>query len=113
MVAENKADYSDSIYVQSFTGCGTLYPPHWYPDELFNIENIKKYAFTADDLWLKAMSIINNVKTVKEQKFRAFYIEIDIKKNETLFSVNKSDGENLNNVVWKSLCEKYELGKYA
>lgn len=113
VVAENKADYSDSIYVQSFTGYGTLYPPHWYPDELFNIENIKKYAFTADDLWLKAMSIINNVKTVKEQKFRAFYIEIDIKKNETLFSVNKSDGENLNNVVWKSLCEKYELGKYA
>lgn len=113
VVAENNADYSGSMYVQPFTGYGTLYPPHWYPEEVFNVENIKKYAFTADDLWLKAMSIINNVKSVKERKFRAFYVEIDIKNNKTLFSVNKSDGENLNDITWKSLCEKYDLGKYV
>lgn len=112
VVAENRADYSDSLYVQAFTGAGTLFPPRWYPDELFNTESIKKYAFTADDLWLKAMSIISGTKTVKEKKFRAFYVEIDINNNETLFSVNKSDGENLNNVAWESLCKKYKLEKY-
>lgn len=112
IVAENYADYSSSLYVQSFQGCGVLYPPRWYSDELFNLENIRGLAFTADDLWLKAMSIISGVRTTKENKFRAFYVEIDIPNNETLFSVNKSEGENLNNIVWKALIEAYELEKY-
>ncbi len=112
VVAENYADYSSSIYVQPFTGYGTLYPAHWYPQEVFNLESIKNLAWSADDLWLKAMSIINGVKTTKINKFRAFNVEIDIKGNQTLFSENKGDGGNQNNLVWAKLLEHYTLSDY-
>lgn len=34
------------------TGSGCLYPYGIMPTQLFDKENIKKYAFTADDLWI-------------------------------------------------------------
>ncbi len=109
---KNCDDYKNKIEIQAFSGAASLFPAHWYPQELFNLESIKKLAWSADDLWLKAMSLINGVKTTKINKFRAFNVEIDIKGNETLFSVNKDDGENLNNVVWKALVDEYRLEKY-
>lgn len=38
---------------------GILYPPHCMHDEIFNMENLKKYSFAADDVWLKFMQIMN------------------------------------------------------
>ncbi len=110
VTAKNRGDYRSKDEVQAFTGAGSLFPPRWYTDEVFNLENIKKYAFTADDLWLKAMSLIAGVKTTKIKRYRAFYVDIDIKDNETLFSVNKQAGENLNNIVWQNLLDCYGIG---
>lgn len=53
--------------VMASTGAGTLYPPHCMPEETFNIEKIKMLALTADDLWMKAMSILGGVPVVKSQ----------------------------------------------
>ena len=44
---------------------GILYPPNILKKEWDNIENIKKFALGQDDIWLKYMEIINNVKVVR------------------------------------------------
>lgn len=52
-------------YLLCATGVGgVLYPPHILPKEAFNINNIKKYCLTADDIWLKVMETKNKVKVV-------------------------------------------------
>lgn len=43
---------------------GILYPPHIFSSEVFNKTNIKKFALTADDIWLKFMELKNNVPVV-------------------------------------------------
>ncbi len=97
---------------QAFTGAGALFPPKVFCEETFNKEKIKSIAFTADDLWLKAMSLVSGIKTTKIPKFRAFNMGMEIPSNETLFSVNKEQGENLNNKVWKALIDEYHLEQY-
>lgn len=53
--------------VMASTGAGTLYPPHCMPEEAFDIRKIRALALTADDLWMKVMSIQGNVPVVKSQ----------------------------------------------
>ncbi len=46
-------------------GCGgILYPPHLLTPEVFNHENIKQLCPNADDLWLKTMELLSDVKVV-------------------------------------------------
>lgn len=53
--------------VMASTGAGTLYPPHCMPEETFDIQKIRALALTADDLWMKVMSIQGKVPVVKSQ----------------------------------------------
>ena len=41
---------------------GVLYPPHCLSDEVFNKDSIVDCCLNADDLWLKAMALLNNKK---------------------------------------------------
>lgn len=43
---------------------GILYPPHIFPDEVFNKAKIIELALTADDIWLKFMELKNNIPVV-------------------------------------------------
>lgn len=43
---------------------GILYPPGLLPQETFNMEKIKNYCMDADDIWLKYMELMNDVKVV-------------------------------------------------
>lgn len=43
---------------------GILYPPHIFPDEIFNKTKIMELALTADDIWLKFMELKNNIPVV-------------------------------------------------
>ena len=45
----------------SFGAGGVLYPPHTFGSEIFNIEYVKKNIPKADDVWFKAMSLLNNI----------------------------------------------------
>ena len=53
--------------VMASTGAGTLYPPHCMPEETFDIAKIRQFALTADDLWIKVMSIKGQIPVVKSQ----------------------------------------------
>lgn len=108
-VPENYKKYIHCETAQAFTGAGSLYPSHWYSEELFNIEKINSLALTCDDLWLKMISLLCEVKTTRIHPFRPFPISIEIPNNQTLFSENSPNGENKNNICWKALCDEYDI----
>lgn len=56
------------LTIMPSTGAGTLYPPHLLNDEVFNIEMLKRICLTADDLWMKTMSLLNGVKVRRIEK---------------------------------------------
>ncbi|EEO23062.1 hypothetical protein HRAG_00119 [Helicobacter bilis ATCC 43879] len=43
---------------------GILYPPKSFPNEFFNIENIRQLCPYSDDLWFFVMSVLNGVEKV-------------------------------------------------
>lgn len=103
--------YVSSVNAQAFTGAGSLFPARWWPEEAFHKERAMALAATADDLWLKAMSLLAGVKTTACHKVRGFPVSIDIKNNQTLFQMNGTKGENVNDRVWAALVEHYQLGE--
>lgn len=56
------------LTIMPSTGAGTLYPPHLLSEEVFNIEKLKCICLTADDLWMKTMSLLNGVKVCRVEK---------------------------------------------
>ena len=41
---------------------GVLYPPHALPPETFDTEKIQELCLCADDIWLKYMELLGDVK---------------------------------------------------
>ena len=80
--------------VMASTGAGTLYPPRCMPEETFSIEKIRSLALTADDLWMKVMSIVGGVPVVKSQT-RSKALCISKRKQEiTLAHQNVDQSQN-------------------
>ncbi|MBR5167419.1 MAG: hypothetical protein IKW86_05050 [Salinivirgaceae bacterium] len=55
-------NHDPSHFLLALGVCGVLYPASFKYPELYNIEKIKKLALNTDDLWLKAMEILANIK---------------------------------------------------
>ena len=60
--------YNPQLTIMPSTGAGTLYPPHLLSDEVFNIDMLKRICLTADDLWMKTMSLINGIEVKRIEK---------------------------------------------
>lgn len=110
-VPELKKRYVSCDCAQVFTGAGSLFPAGWYSEEVFNRGKAMRLAGSADDLWLKAMSLVAGVKTTLAYPRRGLPIGISIPNNETLFSVNGDHGENINDKVWSALVQEYHLAQ--
>lgn len=94
-----------SYLVMASTGAGTLYPPHCMPEETFDIEKIRTLALTADDLWMKVMSIQGNVPVVKSQtRFKALCVS---KGKQDITLAHQNVDQNLNDQVLKNLLTHY------
>lgn len=106
-----KKQYLSCDCAQVFTGAGSLFPAGWYPREVFDKEKAMGIAGTADDLWLKAMSLLAEVKTTVVYPQRGFPVAVEIENNETLFSVNGGQGGNVNDEVWSKLLEIYHFSQ--
>ena len=76
------------------TGAGCLYPYNIMPATTFNIELIKKYAWTADDLWMKFNSLSHGVKVVKTKKDVATLCNVYGSQKEALTNINNLMNEN-------------------
>ena len=94
-----------SYRVMASTGAGTLYPPRCMPEETFNIDKIRQLALTADDLWMKVMSIKGDVPVVKSQtRTKALCIS---KNKQKITLAHKNVDQNLNDQVMRELLEHY------
>lgn len=74
---------------------GVLYPPNALPKEAFDKNKLTKLALRQDDLWLKIMEIIGNVKVVAIPSYKTKYV-VGILGSErvNLFSGNVINNEN-------------------
>lgn len=94
-----------SYRVMASTGAGTLYPPACMPEETFDIEKIRRLALTADDLWMKVMSIKGQIPVVKSQT-RTKALCVSKNKQDVTLAHKNVDG-NLNDKVMHDLLEEY------
>ena len=77
---------------------GVLYPPDSVDSEVFNKEGIFSSALTADDLWLKFMSVKKGTKAVTSSKTQRAPSEVSAKESSdtALNKQNVSGGQNDN-----------------
>ena len=73
---------------------GILYPPNALPKEAFDINLIKKLCLKADDIWLKAMEIKNNVKVVNINRINNLVVGIENAEEINLVSDNVQNCQN-------------------
>lgn len=82
---------------------GVIYPPHVFFNEVaFDACMIMNTASQADDLWLKAQELLNDVKVVVGG-FYATSIEIFGSQKVSLMSTNTSVVEHGNDIQWQKL----------
>ena len=91
--------------VMASTGAGTLYPPRCMPEETFDIAKIKQFALTADDLWMKVMSIKAGIPVVKSQTRTKALCVSKGKQDVTL--AHRNVDQNLNDRVMQDLLAHY------
>lgn len=87
-------------------GCeGVLYPPGCLYEDVFDKKKIKELSPLADDLWLKAMASLNNVKAVKCFEKSIVFANIIDFKNINLHSINA--GQNMNDKQLDNIITQY------
>lgn len=76
---------------------GTLYFPGCFDEEVLNEANFMKFAPKADDIWLKLMSLKNNVKCKVVDRHNAYneaFIPLDSSMIDPLGNENVTHNEN-------------------
>lgn len=97
--------------VMASTGAGTLYPPRCMPEETFDLEKIRELALTADDLWMKVMSLKGGIPVVKAQtRNKALCISTNYQK-EKLANINVT--QNMNEYILLDLLQQYPEARQA
>lgn len=75
-------------------GSGALYPPHILSKETFNVNNIMKLCYEADDVWLKCMEILNDINVVWVPNFEVDQIGVEKKQKNALSQQNVDKCQN-------------------
>jgi hypothetical protein len=87
---------------------GILYPPNCYNEEVFNEKVFMDICKYADDVWFKAMALLNNVSSQKAFNYKkgvnGSLSNTDVQ-DTSLYRINKT----MNDVQLKAVFEKYKL----
>lgn len=81
---------------------GVLYPPHCLNKNFLDKEKIKELCFYSDDLWLKAMELLNHTRVKKVNRYTKRWTKIEDTQKETLSKYNvdmQKNDEQLKNVL--------------
>lgn len=86
---------------------GVLYPPTSRPVQLFQKTKIRSLAYYADDLWLKAIQIINDIEVAVGKSFPHPMVIPSTQK----ISLKKINSQNdiLNDEQWEKLNKHFDL----
>lgn len=88
----NVTQSEPSFLLMHTSGAGTLIPANILPKETFDKELIKALSYRSDDVWLKLMSIVGNVKVVTNDKYNKDLITTGRTQVESLVSTNSKQG---------------------
>lgn len=104
----NEGVKKPSINIMASTGAGCLYPPNALSGIVFDLDLSQKYAQSADDIWMKFMSLLNNTKVVKTAKYNRSLSTIEKSQHVQLTFVNTFEGQN--DVVMGNLIKLFPEG---
>lgn len=90
-------------------GAGALYPPHILSDEVMNENAFMELSPRADDVWFKAMAMLNGVKCQKVRTHDPYLYFNDAVQDVALSKGNVDNGENDGQI--KAVFERYDLYK--
>jgi len=102
------SEASDFIFLTS--GGGTLYPACSFNKEVLNCDAFLELCPHADDVWFKAMSLLNSVKCKKVQGywiFSDYFLPLRGSQDIALFKYNVDKGGN--DTQLKAVFDKYGL----
>jgi hypothetical protein len=89
---------------------GVLYPPHCFKEEVFNEKVFMDICKYADDVWFKAMALLNNVSSQKvfsHNKNGNDFLSNDNVQDISLWRINKT----MNDIQLKAVFDRYHLYK--
>lgn len=86
---------------------GVLYPPTFFDNVSFDFTKIKELCPTADDLWLKALGIINGYKVVKVYPNSKEWFTIVSSQKQALMKTNVEN--NMNDISICNLQNYYKI----
>ena len=86
---------------------GVLYPPHSLCEEVLNEDAFLRLCPTGDDIWYKAMSLLNNTQCYKIATHDPCYYSIPTMQDIGLYKKNVCRGEN--DIQIKNVFETYHL----
>ena len=103
-------DSQESIYNFPVGIGGVLYPPHCFNEEIFNEKFFLSQCPNGDDIWFKAMSLINNFpsKKAEESIIQDDYLENDVLSSRGLQRLNVK--KNLNDTKFENVYNVYLKG---
>lgn len=81
------------LYVPTGVG-GVLYPPGSLSDRILDITSIKEKCFLADDLWLKAGTLLTNTKVFVTDSYNQEFITVGRTQVNKLVTSNSLNGGN-------------------
>lgn len=97
-----------------FTGVGgVLYPPHCFPNEVFNEDSFMNLAPYGDDIWFYAMALLNGYTVSKvfthDENGNDFLVNGSVQ-DVSLYHIN-TEGVNMNDKQIKAVFERYNICK--
>jgi len=95
----------ESYIVFPTSGGGTLFPPNCFHKDILNIDLFTKLAPYADDVWFKAMTLLNTIpcKTTSNSEL------IFLQENQDIGLFHKNVGQNFNDVQIRQTFDYYNL----
>ena len=89
---------------------GVLYPPHCFTPEVFNEEVFMKICGNGDDIWFKAMCLINGIQSRLAIIHEPVYYENQSVQNIALYNTNVGNADNDKQL--NAVFERYNIYKY-
>lgn len=86
---------------------GVLYPPYCLNKNFLDKEKIKELCFYSDDLWLKAMELLNGTKVKKVNRYTKNWAVIPDTQKQALFNYNVIKGKN--DIQLKNVLKEYNI----
>ena len=105
---ETKDVSKESHYLFATGVGGILYPPHLLVPDTFNVVKIEELTLNNDDVWLKFMEILSDVKVFAIPSNRTKYV-VGVSGSEKITLNSSNVLQNKNDIYIKNVMDEYKI----